>query len=185
MHQDGHHVTRFKIIMLAILGFAFGEKSESQTHTIEVYLLKEIQTASDTDFYFSPTLTQIADTPFIRDSEIIGYEIVPDTIQGERHLLLLNKSGQRRVGELSDISLQHGLPFAVVVDNVPIYGGYFWNYFSSFSCDWITVPAFASDKLEIKRGLPYYYFTKDHPDPRNDERIMASLLGTGRLTRKY
>lgn len=178
---------RVAIILLSLL-FHACKQHDSNGHPprIEVYFLNEYKPVSDSSFYFEPTENQIADTPFIYDAEILGYEIQPDTSHNSHneeynYYILLSKSGQQKIRQLENIPLDRGIPFAITVDRVPVYGGYFWNIVSSFSCDWIVATGHPMEKLEIASGLPDYYFTKEYPDPRHNDNLIDALNKTDRL----
>jgi hypothetical protein len=173
------------ILLMSTVTIIFGQNKS----TIEIFLVDKV-TYSDTTNqksgqYFKCSATDLPANVFIADNEIIGYEISKDTSQqynqGQLYYLRLSKSGQDKLRELKAIPLCCGQRFVISVNRQPIYGGYFWNSFSSFGCAWLTITAIGSDRLPIERGLPYVNFTDKHGDPRNDKILIDAFKMTGRL----
>lgn len=65
-----------------------------------------------------------------------------------------------------------GLPSLLMVNNKPIYGLWFWNYYSSFSCD--QVCTFPQLDFKILFGFPEQY--RKGPDPRYNDELKKTLI---------
>lgn len=154
---------------------------------IEIYLVDEKPAAMQTGGgYFDCKTAKLITHSFITDNEITGYEIINDTAtrynRGKIYRMHLDTNAQSKVEKLNrNIPLCCGQRFVVTVDETPIYGGYFWNVFSSFGCKWLTIIASHSKILQIERGLPYDYFDKNQIDPSGDIKLLMAFKATGRL----
>jgi hypothetical protein len=184
--------------MSRLLAFAFlliyncslGQTENKQDCKIKFYLLKTVKPNLDTTNKmrgeFSVGLSDLADTAFIEDNEIIGYTFKADTVKyngksiiDTRQMFKVSASVTERINKLN-IPLCCGRQFALVINGQIIYGGYFWNLVSSFGCNGIT--AFASDRrISIMRKLPDYYFGIDSNDPRRNQILFECLNRTDRL----
>lgn len=157
---------------------------------IEIYLVDEKPAAAKTGGgYFDCKTTKLAVPSFITDNEITGYEIINDTVtrynRGKIYYLHLDTTAQSKVAGLTrNIPLCCGQRFVLTVNRTPIYGGYFWNVFSSFGCTWIAILTSHSKKLQIERGVPYDYFDTNQIDPRGDIKLLTAFKATGRLIEK-
>jgi hypothetical protein len=157
---------------------------------IEIYLVEEKSAVMQTGGgYFDCNTAKLVTNPFITDNEITEYEIINDTVardnRGKLYRLHLDTNAQSKVEKLNrNIPLCCGQRFVVTVDGTPIYGGYFWNVFSSFGCTWLAALTFPSKALRIERGIPYDYFDKNRSDPRGDVKLMEAFKVTSRLTEK-
>ena len=157
-----------------------------QTCRIEFYLLKKVimeDSSSSNSIVsdFHVTLDDLEDSPFITDNEIISFSILKDTIHSkirERHIFELPKTVVNRINGLK-IPLCCGVQFALLVNGEIVYGGYFWNLFSSFGCNGIG--AFANnDKLEVFRRLPDFGSEDNVWDIRRNSKLFDCLEATNR-----
>jgi len=180
----GKYIT-LTIILLTISVVLFSKNRPK----IEVYLVNMTSfvdtTENKTGQYFDCLESDIPDSSFLTDNDIIGYEIRRNSSeQNDRknfYYIRLNTSGKNKLSELKNILLCCGTRFVLTVDRKPIFGGYFWNPLSSFGCAWLTIPILNSERIEILRGLPYEYFTNKHNDPRGDKRLIEAFQITERL----
>ncbi|MFV0535847.1 MAG: hypothetical protein ACK5M3_00575, partial [Dysgonomonas sp.] len=65
----------------------------------------------------------------------------------------------KRINKLPS-TLRRGKQFALLINEEIIYTGYFWNPYSSISCDWICALSY-DNTIRIMRRLP------DHTKPNN------------------
>lgn len=77
---------------------------------------------------FNTTYDQLAKTPLIIDSEI---EFL-DTIKSEIHLTSL---GFKKIKDLKP-DMIHGIQFVVCNNKKPVFTGYFWSKYSSYTSTW-------------------------------------------------
>jgi hypothetical protein len=167
----------------------FDQPSQMKSRKVEIYLVGNAQqTRGETQFFQPESLTS-SDLLFLSDSDIISYEMVGDTSDQNRtdlqYFLHLSEPGQEKLAHLDSVELCCGRRFIITVDRRPIFGGYFWNLFSSFSCDWIVaVWDQSSKRLVLERGYPSSQFAKGHADRRSDHYLLAAFQETGRLVRK-
>lgn len=178
------------LILLLIFTNAFGQTENVQTCKVEIYLLKSVKLNLDTALKlrgpFSANVTDLADTAFIKDNEILGYTFKKDTVKlkdsfffDNRQMIEVTSAVTERINNLK-IPLCCGRQFALTVNGNIVYTGYFWNYVSSWGCYGIT--AFAQDtKIDILRKLPDYDFGIDSEDPRRNSILFECLKKTNRL----
>ncbi len=176
--------------LLLIFTNAFGQTKNGQTCKVEVYLLKSVKPNLDTALKlrgpFLANITDLPDTAFIKDHEIIGYTFKRDTIKfkdsifiDNRQMFEVTSAATDRINNLK-IPLCCGRQFALTVNGNIIYTGYFWNLVSSWGCDGIT--AFAHDtRIDILRKLPDYDFAIDSEDQRRNSILFDCLSKTNRL----
>lgn len=150
---------------------------------VELYILNGTYTFRPDNFspigYFMPLKQYLAAKPFVSDEEIIGYEIPRDITQP--YYINLKEETAKRLDSLAkQAPLFDGLPFAVVVDGVPVFGAYIWNIASSFGCNWIMALPFPG-RLVLYPGVPHYCFNSLHPDPRANDRLMDRMRRTYRI----
>jgi hypothetical protein len=168
--------------------------------TIEIYLVKKIshidstvQTSNSPNFRcrycFIPSVEDIADTAFIKDSEITGYGLRVDSRRGDSaHYLFLSEAALSRLHKLTDKvgEFPGRCAFAMVVNGKPVYGGWFLSRFVSnfHGADWIYVfTPFDEDKQGGLRIDLHPIRMRSHPfnlDPRSDTSLIDCLKRTGR-----
>ena len=176
--------------MLIIYNHSFGQTMDKENCKIEFYLLKFIKPNLDTtnklSAPFSVNKTDIEDKAFIKDNEIFGYFFLKDTVKFKdssiirtRQKFVVSTLVTTRINNLN-IPLCCGKQFALVVNDVVVYTGYFWNFFSSFACDGIT--AFADNgRIYILKDLPEKDYAKKFQDQRQNSNLFDCLLKTNRL----
>ena len=171
-----------------------------QTCKIEFYLLKKIVESSDSigqikigdslhamrlPGNFHATIENLDDTAFIKDDEIIAFFIKKYTKENkttEQHFFILSEAAVDRIKKL-DIPLCCGKQFALLVEGEFVYGGYFWNYFSSFSCNGIVAFAY-NEEIAIRRKLPDYGYENEEAeasDIRKNPVLFDCLKSTNRI----
>jgi hypothetical protein len=78
----------------------------------------------------------------------------------------------------------HGKPFAIAINQKPLYTGYFWAAFSSSICDWVYIDPIMVDGynfIEVRLGYPWLSPEMQIPDKRNDARLLDVLAADGKL----
>lgn len=171
------------LIPFILITFAASAQGPEKCCHVELYLLNGTYTFRPDNFspigYFMPQHSYLMDTAWVRDEEIIGYEIPRDSSQP--YYINLKPATAHRLDSIAKkVPTFDGLPFAVVVDGTPVFGAYLWNLNSSFGCDWILAMPWP-DRIGLYPGLPHYCFTAEHPDPRGESLIMDRFRRTGRL----
>jgi hypothetical protein len=177
------------IVYVLVVALTVPAIGQTQDNKIEFYLLKSVK-PNKTDLKglrgeFQITREDLANTPFIKDEEILCYLRFNDTIKikGQlviqvRHQIKVRSSVAGSVNKL-DMPLCCGRQFAVVLNGEIIYGGYFWSLLSSWGCD--TITAFTlGDRIDILRKLPDYDENKES-DPRDNEKLFTALKNSGRM----
>jgi hypothetical protein len=184
------HKQLLTIILTITTCYAFGQNNvdteANKNCKIEIYLVEngERDSTRQCRYCFWPTVNGLADTAFIKDSEIIGY----DTTNGQ-HSLILSKDCLIKLRDITETSKKFmRTAFALVVNGQPIYGGWFLNRNVSnfYACDWIYVfIPFDRDgkgKLDIDLQYPRHQATaKYENDPRNNKLIIECLKKSNRL----
>ncbi len=176
--------------LLLIFTKVIGQTEKGQTCKVEIYLLKSVNPNLDTALElrgpFLANITDLADTAFIKDHEILGYTFKRDTIKFKDSIFIDNRQMFEVTSAVTDrinnlkIPLCCGRQFALTINGNIIYTGYFWNLVSSWGCDGIT--AFAHDtRIDILRKLPDYDFAIDSEDPRRNSILFDCLSKTNRL----
>jgi len=175
-----------KTIIISLL-LIISSSGFSQSCMIEFYLLKkdirDFDSTREMAKGFDVKIDDLCDSPFITNSEVLSFYVRKDKMKKskvrETHIFTVPDSVTRRINDLQ-IPLCCGKQFALVVDNVIVYTGYFWNRISSFGCHWINAYAYEKEILIYKR-LPDYGDSKDTPDPRKSPVLFNCLLTTGRM----
>lgn len=147
-----------------------------KTTEVEVYLLKP-GAVIGSGWYTAPQQAMLADTPLMRDEDLILY-IAPDDGKGS-YRLLTKTDMHRKLLAITGSIPGNGIPFVVALGRKPVYGGLFLEGKScdTFAC--ITGSAFYGGIIFRPGGRSK--FTRRHPDPRNDLRLMGSLMHSNRL----
>jgi hypothetical protein len=153
---------------------------------VEFYLLKRVIPNSDSTkgmrAQFNVVLSDLQDTAFIKDTDIISYSISLDTTRAATDIVKISKSAALQLDKLK-LPLCCGQQFAIVVNRHICYAGYFWNFVSSWGCDWIT--AFAKgNAIAILRRLPDYNSKPGDSDARKDKVLLDCLEATNRLIKR-
>lgn len=174
------------LLVLSISTAFFMKRQETR---IEIYLIDQEKNTDTPDYqpgYFLPKLHDLSALPFIADKEICSYEVVEDPSKNPRevkYFLHISENGREKIKQLGNISVSRGQRFAIAVNRELVYGGYFWNPVSSFSCDWIVVSGWQSGKMELRKGYPGSHFASAHSDPRASELLIQAFAHTHRLIR--
>ena len=132
---------------------------------VELYLIESYETI-DNSCQINENSVITKSTPLIYYTDFLSYD-------SNNCIFEILTESKNKIQNL-EYSVQ-GLAFAIKVDNVLIYTGYFWPSFSSLSCNWVTIdPLFisSSNELEVKLGYPDVIVGEEFPDRRNDIRIL-------------
>ncbi len=148
---------------------------DAQKNGLEIYLVKrpfpdfsDKQRDNYCYYCIEPKEADLFPEPIITENDIEYFD-------WDNQQIKLNIHGKSKIDSL-EIPLQ-GLAVAMVLNGKPIYGFWFWNIFSSFSCDRVyTYPAFG---FKIEFGLPNDY--KKGEDPRYNEELFEYLKSTNLL----
>lgn len=166
------------MIIIPLLGLVSCKNDDTESNVqskIEIYLLKSYKTASNSKAIRNDSIV-LNDTALIRNSEILWYDQTNCTF----------KISDNKAKWLNDFQTNatHGRAFAVTIDKIVIYTGYFWAGFSSSSVDWIVVDPLnygGDNTLTVQLGYPGLMPHMAIPDLRNDKRIIDLLRSTNRL----
>lgn len=159
------------IALLITLCLSCKREKISGGETVEIYLLKTIQTVSG-KCQIDPSLSVIQDIPTIRNQDILEY------------------SQTSYEFKLSDVAFQKvktfldWTPFAVTVGKQVIYYGFFKPGISSSSCNHsITMDiAWSSEKkIVLRLGYPTPPTGITIDDQRNNAKLLATLRTQGKL----
>ncbi|MET1259013.1 hypothetical protein ABV409_06710 [Flagellimonas sp. DF-77] len=153
------------ITLLQAIGF-----SQSESTGIEIYLVNKShpdlynEQIGELDCYycFEPAKSDLFDKPLIEKNDIEKFD-------WNEQKIILSKRGTEKLNELH-IPLR-GLAVALVLNNEPIYGFWFWTLESSFGCDYVYT--YPKKNFKIKYGLPKNFARGN--DPRFDKRIATYL----------
>lgn len=124
------------IIVLVIISLFWSCRGQNQA-AIEIYLVnrsnyESVYDNSKNEFIyadkFEAAKNDLKTFPLISESEIINIDTVAGTIN-------LSKSGVDKIIKLQP-NMKHGIPFAICVNRVPVFTGYFWSTFSSYGSTW-------------------------------------------------
>jgi hypothetical protein len=152
-------------IFLSSLGGCTAEKPAGEGFAI--YLIGELNHPDEVPNIYDVV---IGETPFIGLGDIVCYD------SGTHELVLTGSAFACYQG------VEGG--FAVCVDRQPVYTGVFWNWFSSMSLNRIVILEKLSvdnnNIIVIQTGYPGEDFYQGD-DPRDDKRIMNSLLEAGKI----
>ena len=173
-------------VVTGILLLIFVVKGYGQNCKIEFYLLKKEIPVVINSMDFHATRDDLEDTAFITNDEITSFSIKKNTTKDsktvEQHFFHVSQEVVERINKL-EIPLFPGKQFVLLVDGEIIYGGYFWNFFSSWGCSGIV--AFAiGDKIIIERKLPDYGYENDMEaaaDRRKNPILFDCLQLTNRM----
>jgi len=128
-------------------GFDIGRFSTVDT------LNKKINFAGEFDIYES----KLEDKPFISDEEIEYLDLKTNKIK-------FTESAAVKISFLR-ASMREGTQFVITNNKKPVFGGYFWNTFSSFGSDW--------------NCISYVHNLKDHPEKEQYNHILYKGNGMG------
>jgi len=174
------------IISIGILIFAVN--GYGQACKIEFYLLNKIIVGDSTDHLvsnFHVTIDDLEETAFIADNEINSFYVrryISENKTVEKHFFIVPKAVVERINK-QEIPLCCGKQFALLVDDNIVYGGYFWNFYSSFACNGIVAVAF-NEAILIQRKLPDYGYEnemEETTDIRKNEILFNCLKSTNRI----
>jgi len=106
--------------------------------------------------------------PFLESNDIKSFD-------WKANKILLNDSGIAKLEKL-EVPLR-GLAFVLNINGNNIYGGWFWNKYSSHGCDRVWTWQNPREKsLNLKFGLGGF---KCGTDPRTDEKLIRNAIVNG------
>ena len=185
---------------MGVLMIIFTMNSYGQNCKIEFFLLKkEIVSIDSVESVmvgdtlitirlpgnFHATIDDLEETAFIADNEINSFYIhkyISENKTVERHFFIVPKTVVERINK-QEIPLCCGKQFALLIDDNIVYGGYFWNFYSSFSCNGIVAVAF-NEGILIERKLPDYGYEnemEETTDIRQNQNLFNCLKSTDRM----
>ncbi len=164
------HVFFIPLLML-LLGFSSCQQEDCcpspAGERVGIYLLEHYTLRPYT---FSEIDAGIpARAPFVSYEEIVSYD-------AQQYVFSLKQPALARIRQITEPTA-----YALLVDDQPIYMGFFWPSFMSASCDCLRFdPLAAGDQLKVELG---YASPRDltHLDHRNNELLLATLQKDGKL----
>lgn len=137
---------------------------------VEFYYLQDEEKLNGYDSQIDEAAAKIADTVLISYDEILSYN-------AKTYTFTVTEEARKR--------LEFFRPFAVTVDSVIIYTGYFWTSLSSRSVDWVVIDLISmtgnENELKVQLGYPGQWDGLAIPDKRNDPRILEVFREDGKL----
>lgn len=161
---------KLKYILTFILSFILFGCEKPKEVGIEIYQVRisnpDFTKALESEciYCFEPKKSDLYDEPIITESDIESFD-------WEKQQITLTEEGKHKMFE-TEIPLE-GLPVAMVLNEKPIYGFWFWNMVSSFGCD--RVFTYPKMDFKIKFGLPDNNTFGE--DPRFDDGLKNYLDG--------
>ncbi|MBK8521455.1 MAG: hypothetical protein IPL54_11505 [Chitinophagaceae bacterium] len=175
----------FLIFLLLFSQVSFSQTKEMKDCRIEIYLLKKSYPLYDTVtkkmIPFTPTLEDLEDTAFIKNSELVSYAVRKYSIKNkgqkryrkQDHVAEFQYSLDQRMERLN-LSVKLAKQFALVVNGQIVYGGHF--LYKNVSVNPFGVNAFVN-----QNEINFQYGFKGQ-DPRTNKKILDCLRTTKRLT---
>jgi len=171
----------FTLTVCLTFGQTIPHRAANKKCKIEIYLIEKIKTDTTKQcrYCFLPAVIDLADSAFIKDGEIAGYEVADS-----QYYLILSEECQKRLYNLTKTTGNFPVrcAFAVVLNGQPIYGGWFLNQYVSnfYACDWVYIfTPFGEDspgKLRIDLRYPRHQAPAQfEEDPRNNKLIIDCL----------
>lgn len=145
---------------------------ESAGKQLDFYFLEQYKTKANS-FEILPESIVLSKIKAITYKEIYSYS-------KKSHCFEIDKNAIKR---LNNEPYLHSKAFALVIDNEIIYTGYFWSAFSSAICDWTNIDYldYGNNLLCVKLGYPTDSFGLNHPDERNNDKILELLKCDNKL----
>lgn len=166
-----------KWISLVILNFFTSSFENAVKWEVEIYLLG---TEAERPM---PSRIEESNLPFIADSEILGYEVIQRHPNREAtYSIVFSEAARDKLSKL-DVPVCCGRHFVVAVNKSPIFDGYFWSTYSSYSCDFLVAEVSPLNNFKIRNGYPKEHSFGNLPDPRRDRRLLQAFSKTKRLLR--
>lgn len=156
------------LILFIVVVIVFGYPSLQKRDTIEIYLVEDVSNDFTIDLEdccrncFDFYNAKRAPTPIISAPDIEYFSWKEQRIQ-------LKETGLDKISTLR--IYMHGMPTVLLVNGKPVYGLWFWSYYSSVACD--QVCAFPQHDFRIRFGFPEKY--KKGIDPRFNEELKNAL----------
>jgi hypothetical protein len=163
------------ILTITVICLSCKKDNIKAGETVEIYLLKTIQTVSGKCQINSST-SVLQETAIIKNQDILEYSQID-------YQFKLTDTAMQKVKTFKDFT-----PFAVTVDKQVIYYGFFKPSFSSSSCDnSITMDiawapqGMVTNKISLKLGYPGALQGVTIDDQRNNTKLLATLKKQGKL----
>ncbi len=173
-------LTVFLILSTQLISFANEKLDSLNNSTFEIYLTHYAITYNSLIDYNTINLDtiQLSDTPVLTFNEIESYDSSNNIINLKIPVDSL---------DFPFISV-HGQMFVVLVNNEPLYCGFFWTLASSIPCRWIVIlnsnelNGLSKTQIQISAGYPdSSWFTG--VDPRNSSEIISDFEQNEMLTK--
>ena len=174
----------FLIFFLLLSQISFSQKTDLGDCRIEIYLLKKryplYDTVTNKMIPFTPSLKDLEDTAFIKNSELASYTIRKYSIKNkgqkrytkQDHVAEFQNNLDQRMERL-DLSVKLSKQFALVVNGQIIYGGHFLYKYAS-------VNPFGVNAFVNQNEINFQYGFKGQ-DPRTNKQLLDCLRNTKRL----
>ncbi|MBC8035138.1 MAG: hypothetical protein H7Y03_13390 [Chitinophagaceae bacterium] len=159
------------LFTIALVCLACSKDGEKGGERVEIYLTKSFMTVPG-KCQVDPLLSVIADTPFIKNQDILAYS-------KSSYNLKLADTAVQKIKLLRDFT-----PFAVAVDGHVIYYGICKPWISSSSCDHsITLNTIFApgNEFTFNLGYPWSSTNTAIDDQRNNSRLIATFIKQGKL----
>lgn len=159
------------LLLMLLLGFSSCQQEDCcpspAGERVDIYLLDHYTLRPYTHSEIDAGIP--ARDPFVYYEEIINYD-------PQRYAFSLNQAALARIRQITKPTA-----YTLLVDDRPIYMGFFWPSFMSASCDCLRIdPLATGDQLKIELG---YASPRDltHLDHRNNELLLTTLQKDGKL----
>ena len=170
------HAIRLSFLFLALFFAACHHDDTSPSNSsIDIIKLKSYATKPGSKAIAEESVV-LSDTILVRYADILYYERATHRFYlTPKATAFLNSVGPEKL---------HGKPFAIAINQKPLYTGYFWAAFSSSICDWVYIDPIMVDGynfIEVRLGYPWLSPEMQIPDKRNDARLLDVLAADGKL----
>ena len=187
----------------------WAQSSNKSNCKVEIYLIndswhvkRKVPTGyavTPENYFFIPKRENFKGDVFIKDEEILGYRIEVDSVFDNSKkppvffgldticFLKIRQSAKEKISGLEMTLVP--IRYAVVLNDKPIIGAYFWNPRYHDGCNWVLTPLLdlknLPDELQLRDGKPFSIFNRTKKDPRLYQPLLDCLRKTNRLTIQY
>jgi hypothetical protein len=158
-------------ILPIILFFSCKKENVQPGESVEIYLLKTVQTIPG-KCQVDPSHSSLKDTAIIRNRDILYYSAADYNFK-------LTDTAIQKVK-----ALMGRTPFAVTVDRLVIYYGFYMPMYLSSSCDQsitMDIDWTSGNKIYLRLGYPGQLQGITTEDNRNDPKLLSTLKLQGKL----
>jgi len=151
------------------------ENTNPNNGTVELFLLESYKTLDNFSCQIDEKTVITKSQPLITYSDFVSYNSI-------NYSFIISDAAKETINGLK-LSV-FGIAFAIKVNNVLIYTGYFWPGYSSSSCSWTVIdPTRLSldNVLVVQLGYPGLIPGQVIPDKRNDARILNVFARDNKL----